>query len=62
MNSTLFEFNKMSTIASTILTSLEAAGVTINYLRCWNEPYYAAHMKNPFHEHVRETYRETRSK
>ncbi|XP_043253868.1 guanylate cyclase 32E [Colletes gigas] len=60
MNSTLFEFNKMSTIAKTILSSFEAAGVTVNFLRCWEEPYHVTHMTNPFHEHVSETYRETR--
>ncbi|XP_077268388.1 guanylate cyclase 32E isoform X2 [Temnothorax americanus] len=60
MNSTMFEFNKMSTIAATILTSFEAAGISVNYRRSWNEPYYATHMKNPFHEHVKQTYRETR--
>ncbi|XP_015431472.1 PREDICTED: guanylate cyclase 32E [Dufourea novaeangliae] len=60
MNSTLFEFNKMSTIAKTILSSFEAAGVTVNFLRCWQEPYHVTHMTNPFHEHVTETYRETR--
>ncbi|XP_071628567.1 guanylate cyclase 32E [Temnothorax longispinosus] len=60
MNSTMFEFNKMSTIATTILTSFEAAGISVNYRRSWNEPYYATHMKNPFHEHVKQTYRETR--
>ncbi|XP_054008171.1 guanylate cyclase 32E [Hylaeus anthracinus] len=60
MNSTLFEFNKMSTIAKTILSSFETAGVTVNYLRCWQEPYYVTYMTNPFHELVRETYLETR--
>ncbi|XP_076654351.1 guanylate cyclase 32E [Halictus rubicundus] len=60
MNSTLFEFNKMSTIAKTILSSFEAAGVTVNFLRCWQEPYHVTHMTNPFHEHVSETYLETR--
>lgn len=62
MNSTMFEFNKMSTVATTILASFEAAGITVNYHRSWSEPYYATHMKNPFHEHVKETYRDTRSK
>jgi len=61
MNSTIFEFNKMSTVATTILTSFAAAGIVVNHVRSWSEPYYATHMKNPFHEHVRETYRETRS-
>ncbi|XP_012148117.1 guanylate cyclase 32E isoform X1 [Megachile rotundata] len=60
MNSTLFEFNKMSTVAETILSSFEAAGVTVNFLRCWEEPYHVTHMTNPFHRHVSETYRETR--
>ncbi|KAH0955867.1 hypothetical protein HN011_006367 [Eciton burchellii] len=60
MNSTIFEFNKMSTVATTILTSFAAAGIVVNHVRSWSEPYYATHMKNPFHEHVRETYRETR--
>ncbi|XP_017767017.1 PREDICTED: guanylate cyclase 32E-like [Eufriesea mexicana] len=60
MNSTLFEFNKMSTVAETILSSFEAAGVTVNFLRCWEEPYHVTHMTNPFHQHVSETYRETR--
>lgn len=63
MNSTMFEFNKMSTVATTILTSFEVAGITVNYRRSWSEPLhnYATHMKNPFHEHVKETYRDTRS-
>lgn len=61
MNSTMFEFNKMSTVATTILASFAAAGIAVNHVRSWNEPYYATHMQNPFHEHVRETYRETRS-
>ncbi|XP_024220627.1 guanylate cyclase 32E [Bombus impatiens] len=60
MNSTLFEFNKMSTIAETILSSFDSAGVTVNFLRCWEEPYHVTHMTNPFHKHVSETYRETR--
>ncbi|XP_017892327.1 guanylate cyclase 32E-like isoform X3 [Ceratina calcarata] len=60
MNSTLFEFNKMSTVAETILASFEAAGVTVNFLRCWEEPYHVTHMTNPFHKHVSETYQETR--
>lgn len=62
MNSSLFEFNKMSTIASTILSSFETSGVQVNYIRCWDEPYHLTHMNNPFHKHVIETYRETRSK
>ncbi|XP_050465649.1 guanylate cyclase 32E isoform X2 [Cataglyphis hispanica] len=62
MNSTIFEFNKMSTIATTILTSFEAAGISVTYLRSWSEPYYVdTHMPNPFHKHVRETFRKTRS-
>lgn len=62
MNSTMFEFNKMSTVATTILTSFAAAGIAVNFVRSWSEPYYGyTHMKNPFHEHVKETYRETRS-
>ncbi|XP_025074947.1 guanylate cyclase 32E [Pogonomyrmex barbatus] len=60
MNSTMFEFNKMSTVATTILKSFEAAGITVNYCRAWNEPYHVTHMKNPFHEHVKDTYRDTR--
>ncbi|XP_066598424.1 guanylate cyclase 32E [Prorops nasuta] len=60
MNSTKFEFNKMSTVASTILSSFRAAGVTVNFLRCWEEPYHVTYTNNPFHEHVKETYRETR--
>ncbi|XP_067205075.1 guanylate cyclase 32E [Linepithema humile] len=59
MNSSIYEFNKMSTIATTILASFEAAGINVN-IRTWNEPYYATHMTNPFHEHVRNTYRDTR--
>ena len=62
MNSTMFEFNKMSTVATTILMSFEAAGITVNYRRSWNEPYHVTHMKNPFHDLVRQTYRGTRSK
>lgn len=61
INSTMFEFNKMSTVATTILASFEAAGITVNYRRSWSEPYYATHMKNPFHELVKETYEDTRS-
>ncbi|XP_043474610.1 guanylate cyclase 32E isoform X1 [Leptopilina heterotoma] len=60
MNSSLFEFNKMSTVASTILSSFAAAGITVNYLQCWEEPYHVTHMKNPFHKLVSETYSETR--
>ncbi|XP_011686974.1 PREDICTED: guanylate cyclase 32E isoform X2 [Wasmannia auropunctata] len=61
INSTMFEFNKMSTIAATILKSFEAAGITVNYRRSWSEPYYGStNTKNPFHKHVRETYRDTR--
>ncbi|KAL0109405.1 hypothetical protein PUN28_014464 [Cardiocondyla obscurior] len=61
INSTIFEFNKMSTVATTILASFEAAGIIVNHRRSWNEPYYGAtHMKNPFYEHVRETYQDTR--
>ncbi|KAG5346626.1 GCY3E cyclase, partial [Acromyrmex charruanus] len=60
MNSTMFEFNKMSTVATTILMSFEAAGIAVNYCRSWNEPYHVTHMKNPFHELVRQTYRGTR--
>ncbi|EGI65143.1 Guanylate cyclase 32E [Acromyrmex echinatior] len=60
MNSTMFEFNKMSTVATTILMSFEAAGIAVNYCLSWNEPYHVTHMKNPFHELVRQTYRGTR--
>lgn len=60
MNSSLFEFNKMSTVASTILSSFALAGITVNYLQCWEEPYHVTHMKNPFHKLVSETYSETR--
>ncbi|XP_011864195.1 PREDICTED: guanylate cyclase 32E [Vollenhovia emeryi] len=60
MNSTVFEFNKMSTVATTILASFEAAGITVNYRRSWSEPYHVTHMENPFHEYVRQTYRDTR--
>lgn len=61
MNSTIFEFNKMSTVATTILSSFQNAGISVNFLRTWNEPYYVTHMKTPFDEFVKETYRETRS-
>ncbi|XP_025987101.2 guanylate cyclase 32E [Solenopsis invicta] len=61
MNATTFQFNKMSTIATTILASFEAAGITVNHRCMWSEPYFhATHMKNPFHKHVRDTYRDTR--
>ncbi|XP_020284969.1 guanylate cyclase 32E isoform X2 [Pseudomyrmex gracilis] len=60
MNSTIFEFNKMSTVATTILSSFQNAGISVNFLRTWSEPYYVTHMKNPFDEYVKETYRETR--
>ncbi|XP_011145363.1 guanylate cyclase 32E [Harpegnathos saltator] len=60
MNSTVYEFNRMSTVATTILASFEAAGISLNHLRCWEEPYYATHMENPFHKHVKETYADTR--
>lgn len=62
MNSSLFEFNnKMSSVAMTILNSFESSGISVNYLRCWKEPYHVTHMNNPFHELVASTYRETRS-
>ncbi|XP_014478817.1 PREDICTED: guanylate cyclase 32E isoform X2 [Dinoponera quadriceps] len=60
MNSTMYEFNKMSTVATTILESFEAAGISLNHIRCWEEPYYATHMQNPFREHVKDTYLDTR--
>ncbi|XP_012260738.2 guanylate cyclase 32E isoform X3 [Athalia rosae] len=60
MNSSLFEFNKMSTVAETILSSFEASGITLNSLRCWGEPFHHTHMHNPFHQHVQDTYKETR--
>ncbi|XP_014300035.1 guanylate cyclase 32E [Microplitis demolitor] len=61
MNSSLFEFNnKMSSVAMTILNSFESSGISVNYLRCWKEPYHVTHMNNPFHELVASTYRETR--
>lgn len=63
MNTSLFEFNnKVSSVATTILNSFELSGITVNYLRCWKEPYHVTHMNNPFHELVATTYRETRSK
>lgn len=62
MNSSRFEFNnKISSIASTILTSLRSAGIMVNYLRCWNEPYHVTHMNNPFHDLISSSYRESRS-
>ncbi|XP_024942197.1 guanylate cyclase 32E [Cephus cinctus] len=60
MNSSQFEFNRMPTVAKTILSSLEAAGIDVNFLRCWDEPYHVNYMNNPFHKHVQETYLETR--
>ncbi|KAK0087232.1 hypothetical protein PV325_001474 [Microctonus aethiopoides] len=61
MNTSLFEFNnKVSSVATTILNSFELSGITVNYLRCWKEPYHVTHMNNPFHELVATTYRETR--
>lgn len=62
MNSPEYEFNKMSTVAKTIVTSFEAAGGKVNHIRCWEETYYPTHMENPFHRHVEDTYRDTRSK
>ncbi|XP_033327038.1 guanylate cyclase 32E isoform X2 [Megalopta genalis] len=60
MNSSRYEFNKMSTVAQTILSAFDAAGVTVNFLRSWQEPYFYGYTSNPFHEIVGETYRETR--
>ncbi|XP_046736974.1 guanylate cyclase 32E [Diprion similis] len=60
MNSTLFEFNKMSTVAETILSSFDTAGITLNSLKCWGEPYLHTYVDNPFHQHVKDTYHETR--
>ncbi|KYN04686.1 Guanylate cyclase 32E [Cyphomyrmex costatus] len=60
MNSTIFEFNKMSTLATTMIRSFEAAGINFNYRRSWNEPYHMNYTKNPFYKLVHETYRHTR--
>ncbi|KAK2576984.1 hypothetical protein KPH14_011947 [Odynerus spinipes] len=60
LNSSLVEFNTLSTVANTILSSFEANGISVNFLRSWKEPYHVIHMQNPFHELVEETYRETR--
>lgn len=75
MNASVYEFNKMSTVAKTILASFEAAGISLNHVRCWKEPHYTTQtppmgnrtmanrtMENPFHKHVEDTYRDTRSK
>ncbi|XP_032675177.1 guanylate cyclase 32E isoform X2 [Odontomachus brunneus] len=74
MNASVYEFNKMSTVAKTILASFEAAGISLNHVRCWEEPHYTTQtllmenrtmanrtiMENPFHAHVEDTYRDTR--
>ncbi|XP_035734350.1 guanylate cyclase 32E-like isoform X1 [Vespa mandarinia] len=61
MNSSLVDFSKMSTIGTTILSSFENNGITVNFLRCWKDPYYLMkNVENPFNEIVKETYRETR--
>lgn len=63
MNSSLVDFSKMSTIGMTILSSLENNGITVNFLRCWKDPYYLMkNVENPFNEIIKDTYRETRSK
>lgn len=61
MNSSEYEFNKMTTVATMILESFEAAGVSVKH-RCWSETYHSVYMENPFHELVEDTYRDTRSK
>ncbi|XP_078045416.1 guanylate cyclase 32E [Augochlora pura] len=60
MNSSRYEFNKMSTVAQTILSAFDAAGITVNFLRSWQEPYFDGYTSNPFHDIVSETYLETR--
>jgi len=37
MDSTTYEFNKMSTVTTTILSSFEATGINVNYCRSWGE-------------------------
>ncbi|XP_043487729.1 guanylate cyclase 32E [Polistes fuscatus] len=61
LNSSLVDFNEMSIVGATILSSLENNGITVNFRRCWKDPYYfLENVTNPFHKIVKETYRETR--
>ncbi|XP_015172076.1 PREDICTED: guanylate cyclase 32E isoform X2 [Polistes dominula] len=61
LNSSLVDFSEMSIVGTTILSFLENNGITVNFRRCWKDPYYLMeNVMNPFHKIVEETYRETR--
>lgn len=62
MKSNLIDFYEITTVGKTIVSSLKSAGITINAIRHWEEPYRVVDdVKNPFHKLVDETYIETRS-
>jgi hypothetical protein len=60
LNSTDSEFRK---IGATILQALQAAGITVRFVRCWSTTYYhvQGYKDNPFLQLVRDTYEDTRS-
>ncbi|RZF40474.1 hypothetical protein LSTR_LSTR000353 [Laodelphax striatellus] len=47
-------------VAATIQSVLETAGVKINMVRWWNEPYHRGYSENPFPKLLQDTYRDTR--
>ncbi|KAI4461131.1 guanylyl cyclase [Holotrichia oblita] len=47
-------------IATIILHSLHAVGVTVVAARSWDTPYHHEYAENPFHKLVEDTYRDTR--
>ncbi|KAG8315279.1 hypothetical protein J6590_074377 [Homalodisca vitripennis] len=55
------EDNELSKIASTILSVLEGAGVTVLFTRTWGPfPYHHGYSDNPFHSLVQQTYLDSR--
>ncbi|KAL7287914.1 hypothetical protein TKK_0017974 [Trichogramma kaykai] len=62
MNTSNFDVYEGPTVARTILSSLENAGVELNSVSCWNESYRVVeqHLNNPFDKIIAETHRETR--
>ncbi|KAI4500683.1 hypothetical protein M0802_004275 [Mischocyttarus mexicanus] len=61
LNSSLVNVRELSILGKTILSSLENNGITVNFRRCWKEPYFINSITtNPFHKIVEETYQETR--
>ena len=53
--------NEFDGIASTVIKTLNLAGIKFNAVKTWKELYLHGYRNNPFDEMVQDTYRDTRS-